>query len=98
MFEGERSLTKDCHELGEFDLTGISSVLRGVLQIEVTFEIDANGILNVKAEDKGTGKSSKKDEGDKQFNGLADVWVWFLLAEGRPMNLGCATGHPSFVR
>ncbi|BBN01130.1 endoplasmic reticulum chaperone BiP [Marchantia polymorpha subsp. ruderalis] len=59
VFEGERSLTKDCHELGKFDLTGIPPAPRGVPQIEVTFEIDANGILNVKAEDKGTGKSEK---------------------------------------
>ncbi|GBG62922.1 hypothetical protein CBR_g34293 [Chara braunii] len=56
VFEGERSMTKDCHELGKFDLTGIPPAPRGVPQIEVTFEIDANGILNVKAEDKGTGK------------------------------------------
>jgi heat shock protein 5 len=59
VFEGERSLTKDCHELGKFDLTGIPPAPRGVPQIEVTFEVDANGILNVKAEDKGTGKSEK---------------------------------------
>eukprot|EP00271_Cylindrocystis_brebissonii_P019258 TRINITY_DN57_c0_g1_i1.p1 TRINITY_DN57_c0_g1~~TRINITY_DN57_c0_g1_i1.p1 ORF type:complete len:666 (-),score=180.00 TRINITY_DN57_c0_g1_i1:183-2180(-) len=59
VFEGERSMTKDCHELGKFDLTGIPPAARGVPQIEVTFELDANGILNVKAEDKGTGKAEK---------------------------------------
>lgn len=88
MFEGERSLTKDCRLLGKFDLSGIPpaprfvsyfhslhsklySIIvcthwhfvwqlnRGTPQIEVTFEVDANGILNVKAEDKGTGKSEK---------------------------------------
>eukprot|EP00850_Spirogloea_muscicola_P014946 SM000111S18769 [mRNA] locus=s111:59609:63603:- [translate_table: standard] len=59
VFEGERSMTKDCHELGKFDLTGIPPAPRGVPQIEVTFELDANGILNVKAEDKGTGKAEK---------------------------------------
>ncbi|CAM6046059.1 unnamed protein product [Sphagnum compactum] len=59
VFEGERTMTKDCHELGKFDLTGIPPAPRGVPQIEVTFEVDANGILNVKAEDKGTGKSEK---------------------------------------
>ncbi|KAJ7568997.1 hypothetical protein O6H91_01G056400 [Diphasiastrum complanatum] len=59
VFEGERSLTKDCRELGKFDLSGIPGAPRGVPQIEVTFEVDANGILNVKAEDKGTGKSEK---------------------------------------
>uniref|UniRef100_A0A1J3GH15 Putative mediator of RNA polymerase II transcription subunit 37b n=2 Tax=Noccaea caerulescens TaxID=107243 RepID=A0A1J3GH15_NOCCA len=50
--EGERSLTKDNRELGKFDLTGILPAPRGVPQIEVTFEVDANGILQVKAEDK----------------------------------------------
>jgi len=59
VFEGERSLTKDCRELGRFELSGIPLARRGVPQIEVTFEVDANGILNVKAEDKGTGKSEK---------------------------------------
>ena len=48
-------MTKDNHKLGQFDLTGIPPAPRGVPQIEVTFEIDANGILNVGAEDKGTG-------------------------------------------
>lgn len=59
MFEGERSLTKDNHLLGKFNLEGIPPAPRGVPQIEVTFDIDANGIMNVSAEDKGTGKSSK---------------------------------------
>lgn len=49
-------MTKDNHKLGQFDLTGIPPAARGVPQIEVTFEIDANGILNVAAHDKGTGK------------------------------------------
>ena len=59
VFEGERTLTKDCHLLGKFDLNGIASAPRGQPQIEVTFEVDANGILNVGAEDKGSGKSEK---------------------------------------
>merc|ERR1719171_2720651 len=57
VFEGERTMTKDCHLLGKFELGGIAPAPRGVSQIEVTFEIDSNGILNVGAEDKGTGKS-----------------------------------------
>ncbi len=59
VFEGERTLTKDCHLLGKFDLNGIPAAPRGQPQIEVTFEVDANGILNVAAEDKGSGKSEK---------------------------------------
>jgi len=59
VFEGERSMTKDNHLLGKFELTGIPPAPRGVPQIDVTFEIDANGILQVSAEDKGTGKSEK---------------------------------------
>mmetsp|Transcript_43169 Transcript_43169/g.90379 ORF Transcript_43169/g.90379 Transcript_43169/m.90379 type:complete len:644 (-) Transcript_43169:325-2256(-) len=59
VFEGERSMTKDCHQLGKFELSNLPPAARGVPQIEVTFEIDANGILQVSAEDKGTGKSEK---------------------------------------
>merc|ERR1712127_1137938 len=59
VFEGERSMTKDCHELGRFELNGIPAAPRGQPQIDVTFEIDANGILNVKAEDKASGASEK---------------------------------------
>nr|AFN08642.1 glucose-regulated protein 78 [Oxya chinensis] len=59
VYEGERPMTKDNHLLGRFDLTGIPSAPRGVPQIEVTFEIDANGILQVSAEDKGTGNREK---------------------------------------
>jgi L1 cell adhesion molecule like protein len=59
VFEGERSRTKDNNILGKFELTGIPPAPRGVPQIEVTFDIDANGILNVSACDKSTGKSSK---------------------------------------
>lgn len=58
VFEGERPMTKDNHFLGKFDLTGIPPAPRGLPQIEVTFEIDVNGILRVSAEDKGTGKKS----------------------------------------
>ncbi|KAJ1380898.1 Heat shock protein 70 family [Sesbania bispinosa] len=57
VFEGERTLTKDCRELGRFELSGIPPAPRGVPQIEVTFEVDANGILHVKAEDKAAKKS-----------------------------------------
>jgi heat shock protein 5 len=58
VFEGERSMTKDNNHLGKFELTKIPPAPRGVPQIEVTFEIDANGILRVSAIDKGTGNSN----------------------------------------
>merc|ERR1711937_1053417 len=56
VFEGERSMTKDNNLLGKFELTGIPPAPRGVPQIEVTFDVDANGILNVSAVEKGSGK------------------------------------------
>jgi len=59
VYEGERPMTKDNHQLGKFDITGIPPAPRGVPQIEVTFEIDANGIMVVSAEDKGTGTKEK---------------------------------------
>jgi len=59
VFEGERAMTKDNNILGKFQLDGIPPAPRGVPQIEVTFDIDANGILNVNAADKSTGKSNK---------------------------------------
>jgi L1 cell adhesion molecule like protein len=59
VFEGERSLTKDNHRLGKFELSGIPPAPRGVPQIEVTFDLDANGILNVSAVDKATSKKSQ---------------------------------------
>merc|ERR1711913_168134 len=59
VFEGERAMTKANHLLGKFDLTGIPPAPRGTPQIEVTFDVDANGILNVSAVEKGSGKSEK---------------------------------------
>merc|ERR1711869_158815 len=59
VFEGERAMTKDNNLLGKFHLGGIPPAPRGVPQIEVTFDIDANGILNVSAQDKSTGKSNQ---------------------------------------
>jgi L1 cell adhesion molecule like protein len=59
VFEGERSFTKDCNLLGQFELTGIPPAPRGVPQLEVTYDIDANGMLNVSACDKSSGKTEK---------------------------------------
>nr|QWV59540.1 heat shock protein 70-6 [Lasioderma serricorne] len=67
VFEGERAMTKDNNLLGTFDLTGIPPAPRGVPKIDVTFDLDANGILNVSAKDNSTGKSKnitiKNDKG-----------------------------------
>merc|ERR1719188_2686702 len=59
VFEGERSMTKDNNLLGKFQLDGIPPMARGVPQIEVTYDLDANAILNVSAVEKSTGKSNK---------------------------------------
>ncbi|KAI7205539.1 Heat shock 70 kDa protein, partial [Hortaea werneckii] len=59
VFEGERARTKDNNLMGKFELTGIPPAPRGVPQIEVTFDLDANGIMNVSALEKGTGKTNK---------------------------------------
>ena len=59
VYEGERARTKDNNLLGKFELSGIPPAPRGVPQVEVTFDIDANGILNVSASDKTTGKSNR---------------------------------------
>ena len=79
VFEGERAMTKDNNMLGKFHLDGIPPAPRGVPQIEVTFDIDANGILNVSACDKSTGKSSKititNEKGRlSQVNYTRDEW------------------------
>ncbi|XP_071476593.1 heat shock 70 kDa protein IV-like [Diadema antillarum] len=59
VYEGERALTKDNNRLGQFELSGIPPAPRGVPKIEVTFDIDANGIMNVTAKDQSTGRSNK---------------------------------------
>lgn len=67
VFQGERAMTRDCDRMGEFDLTGIPPMPRGVPQIEISFDVDANGILNVSAVEKSTGKSNKVTiKNDKQ--------------------------------
>ena len=67
VFEGERAMTKDNNRLGQFDLSGIPPAPRGVPQIEVTFDLDANGILNVSAKEMSSGKEKnitiKNDKG-----------------------------------
>ena len=67
VFEGERGMTKDNNELGNFKLEGIPPARRGIPQIEVSFDVDANGIMNIEAKDKGSGKvqniTIKNDKG-----------------------------------
>merc|ERR1711928_302958 len=79
VYEGERTMTKDNHLLGKFDLTGIPPAPRGVPQIEVTFDIDANGILNVSASDKSTGKQEKititNDKGRLSAEEIEKCWL-----------------------
>jgi len=58
VYEGERQLTKDNNLLGKFNLDGIPPAPRGTPQIEVTFDVDANGIMNITATDKGSGKAN----------------------------------------
>ena len=59
IFEGERTMSKDCHKLGEFMLEGIKPAPRGVPQIEISYDVDANGLMNIEACEKGTGKKEK---------------------------------------
>eukprot|EP00057_Strongylocentrotus_purpuratus_P013732 XP_011668206.1 PREDICTED: heat shock 70 kDa protein-like [Strongylocentrotus purpuratus] len=82
VFEGERAMTKENNLLGQFEFSGIPPALRGVPKIKVTFDIDANGIMDVTAEDKSTGRSKKititndsgrisKDEIERMINDAA---------------------------
>lgn len=78
-------MTKDNNLLGKFELTGIPPAPRGVPQIEVTFDIDANGILNVSAVDKSTGKENKititNDKGkDLLSSGWESTYKWICQA------------------
>ena len=73
VFQGEREMASDNKLLGTFDLTGIPPAPRGVPQIEVTFDIDANGIVSVSAKDKGTGKEQKIQI--QASGGLSDVEI-----------------------
>ena len=76
-------MTKDNNILGKFELSGIPPAPRGVPQIEVTFDVDANGILNVTAVDKSTGKENKititNDKGMRLQN-LHNVWLIFFCS------------------
>merc|ERR1712017_29698 len=80
VYEGERTQTKDCNKLGAFDLTGIPPAPRGVPQIEVTFDIDANGIMNITAKDKSNG-NTKNMAIEKSARNLNEAEIERLAAE-----------------
>merc|ERR1712005_25474 len=80
VYEGERAQTKDCNKLGAFDLTGIPPAPRGVPQIEVTFDIDANGIMNITAKDKSNG-NTKNMAIEKSARNLNEADIERLAAE-----------------
>lgn len=81
VYEGERKFTKDNHKLGQFELTGIPPAPRGVPQIEVEFNVDANGILDITAKDKGTG-SSNNIKIEKSQGGLSEADIKRMVEEG----------------
>lgn len=83
VFQGEREMAADNQMLGQFDLVGIPPAPRGVPQIEVTFDIDANGIVNVSAADKGTGK--KQAITIRSSGGLSDAEIDRMVNEAESM-------------
>eukprot|EP00439_Symbiodinium_sp_Y106_P070503 s224_g12.t1 len=83
VFQGEREMAADNQMLGQFDLVGIPPAPRGVPQIEVTFDIDANGIVNVSAADKGTGK--KQAITIRSSGGLSDSEIERMVNEAESM-------------
>jgi len=104
VFEGERAMTKDNNHLGKFELSGIPPAPRGVPQIEVTFDVDANGILNVSAQDKSTGKQNKititndkgrlsKDEIDRM---VQEAEKYKAEDEGQRDRVGAKNGLESY--
>merc|ERR1712070_313454 len=105
VYEGERAQTKDCNALGAFDLTGIPPAPRGVPQIEVTFDIDANGIMNITAKDKSNG-NTKNMAIEKSARNLNEAEIERLAAEAEKYKaedeavkarLGARNGLESFA-
>merc|ERR1712176_460013 len=82
IYEGERPMTKDNHMLGKFELKGIPPAKSGVPEIEVCFDIDANGILNVSAEDKGTGNKNQVTINNEQGR-LSQEEIEKMLADAK---------------
>lgn len=82
VFEGERAMTKDNNRLGQFELSGIAPALRGVPQIEVTYDVSADGILSVSAVDKASGKSEKITIDNDRGRSQAEIDRMVKEAEG----------------
>merc|ERR1712146_564988 len=88
VFEGERKLTKDNHKLGEFHLDGIPPAPRGVPQIEMTFDLDANGVMNVSAKDKAGGSENTITiTNDKGRLSESDIERMVAEAERSPLRI-----------
>merc|ERR1739849_47051 len=83
VFQGEREMAADNKMLGQFDLVGIPPAPRGVPQIEVSFDIDANGVVNVGAVDKSTGK--KQSVTVRTSGGLSDAEIEKMVQEAESM-------------
>jgi heat shock protein 5 len=81
VYEGERTLTKDNNLLGKFELTGIPPAPRGVPQIEVSFALDANGILEVSAQDKGTGRKESITINNDDGSRLSEDEIERMIAD-----------------
>jgi len=81
VYEGERKFTRDCNQLGKFDLRGIPPMPRGMPQIEITYEVDVNGILNVSACEKSTGKLEKITI-QNESNRLSKEQIEKMIADG----------------
>lgn len=84
VFQGEREMASYNKLLGQFTLVGIPPAPRGVPQVEVTFDIDANGIMNISARDKGTGKEQQSECKRKALNSLrcvANGSKWLVMAQ-----------------
>ena len=86
VFEGERSMTRDNNLLGKFELSGIPPAPRGVPQITVTFDIDANGILNVSAEDKAGGELALLSDAAKMMCAMQLSYVHLCNCSYRPQS------------
>jgi L1 cell adhesion molecule like protein len=104
VYEGERARTRDNNLLGKFELSGIPPAPRGVPQINVVFDIDANGILNVSAEDKTTGQKNKititndkgrlsKDEIERMVQEVSDACCCFVFLSCVSALVGVACMH-----